>query len=198
MMASPTSGSASGQPSATPAAPATTAQGGQPVGARVQPVGDQRRRADLAPDPDPVLRDELVAEEADHAGRGHPPQVLHRRGIEQAAHRLHPGHDRRGGNHDHDEQAGEVLSSPVPVRVAAVRWPTPEPERHPQRDGGAGVGDVVHGVSEQRDRPRERHHGALQDGGDQQGDEADLQRPDAAVAGLQRGVDEVGGVVAVR
>lgn len=57
--------------------------------------------------PDPA-RDELVAEETCDAGGRNPSQVLDRRRIEQAAHRLGLGNDGGGGDDDHDEQAGEA------------------------------------------------------------------------------------------
>ena len=50
-------------------------EAGEPVGAGVQPVGDQRGGSDPASGADPVLGDHLVTEEADHTGDGE-----HRRG----------------------------------------------------------------------------------------------------------------------
>ena len=71
-------------------------------------------------------------------------------------------------------------------------------ERDPQRDRGQGVGEVVDGVGQQRDRPGDQHDDQLRDRGGAEREQADLDRPDAGGAGFQRAVDAVGGVVAVR
>jgi len=48
------------------------------------------------------------------------------------------------------------------------------------------------------DRSADQHHDQLRGSGDAQAGQADLDRPDTLGAGLQRGVDRVGRVVAVR
>ena len=70
VMSRPTIGSASGKPSQTPIAPSDDGKAGQPVGAGVVAVGDQRRAVDLAADADAEHRHRLVAEKADDAGGG--------------------------------------------------------------------------------------------------------------------------------
>ena len=69
VISSPTIGSANGNPSMTPIGTEHDGQGGEPVGACVQPVGDQGRGPDPGADPDPVDRDQLVAGEPDQPGR---------------------------------------------------------------------------------------------------------------------------------
>jgi hypothetical protein len=51
-------------------------QRGEPVGAGMHAVGDQRRRVDLATDPDPVDGDQLVADEPDQPGRSTQPRFV--------------------------------------------------------------------------------------------------------------------------
>jgi hypothetical protein len=48
----------------------------------------------------------------------------------------------RHGDHDHDEQTGDVLQSSVFVIVATCRRAKAQRERDPQRDGGQGVAHV--------------------------------------------------------
>ena len=74
-MTSPTTGSAQRQPERDAAGAEQHGEAGEAVGAGVQSVGDQGGRADPAPDPDAVARDELVAGEADHGRGGDRPQV---------------------------------------------------------------------------------------------------------------------------
>ena len=67
-MSRPTIGSASGKPSITPIAPATTASEVNPSARAWSPVGDERCGTDLASHADPVESvHDLVAEEADDA-----------------------------------------------------------------------------------------------------------------------------------
>jgi len=60
----------------------------KPVGAGVQPISDQRGRADLPADPDPVPGDQFVAGETDDRGGRHRDQVGHRPRMHQPGHRL--------------------------------------------------------------------------------------------------------------
>ena len=70
-------------------------QRGQSVGAGVQPVGDQRGRADLAAGADPVPGRELVARESGQRGGGDRDQVRDVMRVQQAGDRL-VGGQRRG------------------------------------------------------------------------------------------------------
>jgi hypothetical protein len=118
----------------------------------VQPVSDQRGRADAAPDPDPVLRDDLVAGEPEHAGQRHRGQVVDVGRVEQAAYRL-DARDHRGGRDEHDDHdAGQILGPAEAVGVSPGGRPPAERERDRQRHRGQRVGDVVQGVAEQGDR----------------------------------------------
>ena len=76
VMSSPMIGSASGQPSGDTAGAEHDGQRGEPVGAGMQAVGDQRGRADLRGRRGCGRRaTELVAGEADQAGGGDPAEV---------------------------------------------------------------------------------------------------------------------------
>jgi alpha-ribazole phosphatase/probable phosphoglycerate mutase len=173
-------------------------QRGEPVRTGVQAVRDQRGRPDPAADPDPVARDELVAGEADQAGDDDDADVRDGLLVDQPAYGLVAGDDRGQGDHRDDEQPGQVLGPAVAVGVAAGAGTPAEDERDPQRDRGQRVGEVVHRVGQQRDRAGDQDDRQLRDRGRQQHDQADLRRPDAGGAGLQRRVDRAGGVVAVR
>ena len=70
-------------------------QRGESVGAGVESVGDQGRRADPAADADAVDGDEFVADEADESGGGDPSEVFDRDGVDEAAYRFDGGD--RGG-----------------------------------------------------------------------------------------------------
>jgi len=64
--------------------PAHDGEGGEPVSAGVEPVGDQRGRTDLAPDADAVERDELVAGEPDETSGDDDQRVLDGSGVGQS------------------------------------------------------------------------------------------------------------------
>ena len=112
VMSSPMIGSASGKPERDTAGAEQHGQRGEAVGAGVQPVGDQRGRADPAADADAVERDEFVADEADEAGGGDPADVLDRRRVDQPADRLVAGDDR--GQRDHRDTNSPARSSARP------------------------------------------------------------------------------------
>ena len=120
-MSSPTTGSAQSQPSATPARAEQHGQRGEAVGAGVQPVGDQRRRADLAAGPDAVPGDQLVAREPDQRRGGDRDQVRDAAAGASGGHRLVGGQRRGRGDGQHDHDPGQVLGPAVAVGVAAGR-----------------------------------------------------------------------------
>jgi len=65
-------------------------QAGEPVGAGVEPIGDEGGRADAAPDADAVAGDQFVAGEPDEPGCRDPAGTLDVAGVEQAFDRV-PG-----------------------------------------------------------------------------------------------------------
>src|SRR5215216_6064509 len=110
-----------------------------------------------------------------------------------------PRREKRGaGDHQDDEDARQILRSTVAVRVAAVRGATADGERQPQRNRGGRVGEVVDGVGEQRNRAAEEDDHELQQRGGAQREQRDFYDADALGRALQRVVDAVGGIVAVR
>lgn len=64
----------------------TTASEGEPVGAGVQPVRDQRGRSDPPTDPDPVRRDPSVAHEPDELRHDQRADVLDGMRLDQPSH----------------------------------------------------------------------------------------------------------------
>jgi hypothetical protein len=135
-----------------PARPGQHGQRGEPVGAGVPAVGDQRGGADPAPGPDPVAGHQLVAREAEDGRDGHGGQVGDRPRVRQPLDGGEGGH--RAGDRDHgdDGRAGQVLGPAVAIGVPAGRTAPAEHEGHPERDRGQRVGRVVQRVAEQRDR----------------------------------------------
>ena len=170
----------------------------EPVGAGVQPVGNEGRGADAASDPDAIHGDKLIADEADQSGGGDPADVVDRDRIGQATYRFHAGDDRRQRDHRDHEESCNVLGATETVGVAAGCWPDAQRERDPQRDRRERVGEVVDGVGEQCHRSRDDHDHHLGERGRHQRQKADLHRADTGGTGLQGIVDAVGGVVAVR
>ena len=182
----------------TPMAPRTTASEVNPSMRACTPSATRAAEPIRPADPDAVDGHGLVAGEADQAGDQHPPEVVQRLRVEQPVDRLPGGNDRRQRDDGDDEQPGQVFGAAVAVGVAPGGRPAAEHERDPERDRGQGVGEVVDGVGEQRDRTADEHDDQLQGGGAEQDEQADFHRPDALCAGLQGIVDRVGGVVAVR
>ena len=173
-------------------------QRGQPVGAGVQAVGDQRGRADPPSGADAIPGRQLVAREADERRHGDRNQVRHGPGMQQPAERRVGGQRRGRRDRHHDHDPGEVLGPPVAIGVATGRRAAGEQERDRERHRGERVGGVVQRVAEQGDRPRRRRHGRLDDRGRPEHGERDPQRSHALGAGFQGRVDLVGGLVRMR
>jgi hypothetical protein len=173
-------------------------QRGQPVGAGMQAVGDQRRRADLAPGANPVPGRQLVAREADERRDGDHGQIGHVPGVQQPAERRVGGQRRGGGDRQHDHDPGEVLGPPVAVGIAAGRRAAGEHERDREWHRGQRVGGVVQRVAEQGDRPGHHRHGRLDARGRPEHGERDPQRSHALRAGFEGRVDLIGGLVRMR
>jgi len=128
-------------------------QAGEPVGARMQAVGNEGRAADPPADPDPIPRDDLVADEPDDGGARDGPQVGDGAGVDEPVDRFvgcQPAGER---DHRDHEQATQILGPSVAVGVARSGRTAREPERDQQRHGSERVGDVVQGIAEERDRP---------------------------------------------
>jgi hypothetical protein len=173
-------------------------QRGQPVGAGVQAVGDQRRRADLPASADPVPGRQLVAREADERRDGDRGQIGYVPRVQQPAERRVGGQrrGRRDGQHDHDP--GEILGPAEAVGIAAGRRAAGQHERDRERHRGQRVGGVVQRVAEQRDRPGHHRHGRLNARGRPEHSERDPQRSHALRAGFEGRVDLIGGLVRMR
>ena len=177
--------------------PSDDRERGQPVGPGVVPVGDERGRADRAADPDPVERDGLVADEADEPGGEDDRDVRHRLGVDEPADGLVGGEDRRRGDHQEDEQPGEVLGAAVAEGVAAGRGASADGEGDPERDRGEGIAEVVDRVGEQGDRARDEHDGELGDRGDPEDRGARSSGRGCRAVARQGVVDRVARIVAV-
>ena len=112
---------------------------GEAVGTGMQPVRDQRCRADVAPHPDPVARDQLVPGEAHQAGDGDRPQVARVAAGDQPTHRRVGRHQGRDADDEDDRDARQVLGATEAVGVAAGRRTPAEPEGDRERDRGQRV-----------------------------------------------------------
>lgn len=69
VITSPMTGSAQIHPTATPAAPSSTARLVNPSARGVEPIGYEGSRADPAADPDTVARHQLIPSESNHCGQ---------------------------------------------------------------------------------------------------------------------------------
>lgn len=89
------------------------------------------------------------------------------------------GGDCGEGDHENDEQPREIFGTAEPVGVAARGCTPAEDEGNPQRNSGERVGEIMDGISQERDGTAEDDHDSLKDGCDQQDQKADLQSTDA-------------------
>ena len=119
-------------------------------------------------------------------------------GMPQAVDRLPRGHHAREGDHQDDEDAGDVLGPAVAVGEPAVGRPAAEAERQPQRQGGQRIGDVVQAVAQEGHGPTGPGDDELEHGGRRQPDQGDLEGPDALPAVLEGAVDDDAAVAVPR
>jgi hypothetical protein len=117
----------------------------------MQSVGDEGGRSDAAADSYVVGGNDLVASEADQTGNDHNESMSQGLWVEESSDRLPPSDQRGQANHDDDEDSGGILGAPEPIGVTARRWSATEDERHPERDRGKSVSEVVNRVRQQRD-----------------------------------------------
>ena len=119
-------------------------------------------------------------------------------GVDEAADRLVSGDDGRQRDHGDDEDAGQVFGAAVAVGVAPGGRSTAEDEGDPQRQAVRASEKLWMVSASSATEPVRMTTTACATRGDEQGDQADLDGADTVGAGLQGGVDRVGGVVAVR
>ena len=149
----PTSGSASGKPSQTPTTPDQHRQRGQAVRSGVVAVGHQRGAADALAGPNPVLRAPArCPKQPTTAAAATQPSWSIGCGWSSFCERLPGGNDRRRGDHQHDEDAGQVLGPPVAVGVARVGGRRPSEKASQSGIAVGGVGKVMDRVGQQRRR----------------------------------------------
>ena len=101
------------------------AEADEAVGAGMVPVRDQRRAVESPACSRPDLGCELVAGEADHAGRCQPPEVRERVRVDEPEDRLDERHDRADEDRPDDGDPGP------PLAASAA-----QEEGHPERDCG--------------------------------------------------------------
>jgi len=146
-------------------------------------VRDERRALDLLADPDAKRGDGLIAEEADDRSGSHRPEIAHRLRVQESPHRLVTRDRRAEGDRQDDGDAGQILDPAVAVGKPRAGLPAGQRERHPQRQGGGRVAEVVDGVGQQGDAAREPHDHHLDQRGREQAGEGPLEGPDASRGG---------------
>lgn len=191
-------GSASGNPSATPPAEHSTASEVNPSVRACSPSAIRGGRADAVPNPDAVEGNPLVADESDQPGQGDPADMLDLLRVDQAGDGFVTGDDGRHRDHRDHERPGQVLDATESVGISASGGLGAQRERDPQRHRGQRISEVVDGVGGQRNRPRHHHDHNLDERGQPENQQADLDRTDPCRSGFQGVVDAVGGVVGVR
>lgn len=172
-------------------------EGGEAIGPGVGAVGDECRRADASSDPSPPLRHQLVPQEADHACRGHGPQVVDLPRVGQSTEGFPARQHSRGDDQDHDNHTGEILRATQAVGEASSGCPPAEKQRNADGQDRQRVGEVVDGVAEQGNRAGHGDHHSLQNASGQQCDEGPHERAHAEATCLEGRIEPVARVVAV-
>ena len=131
-----------------PARPQQHRQRRQPIGTRMQPVRDQRRRPDPAPGADPVPCRQLVPREPSQRRHRDRDQIRHMMRMNQAGHRLIRGQRRGRRDRQHGHDPRQVLRPAKPIGVPAGRRPAAQHERHPQRHGRQRIRRVMQRVTQ--------------------------------------------------
>ena len=152
-------------------------------------VGHERRAADLPADTDAEDCHRLVADESDDRRGHHRPQHLDGLRMHQPADRLVRRDRGTGCDCENDQQARKILHPPKPVGEPTRSTAPRKGERNTKRNGRRRVGEVMDGVSEQRNAAGQYDDDHLDQGGGHQADEGPLQRPKAPVGGRNRGID---------
>ena len=155
------------------------AEGDEPVRAGVVAVGRERGAVETPRTAQPHLSGDLVADEADQAGRRENPEVGERLRVDQPLDRLVESDAGRHEDREDDEQPRDLLGA----KRAQV-------EGDPEGDRSERVTEVVDQVGEERDRAgldedqrlRECRHG--------EHGEADEHRPDAFARARDRTIDQ--------
>jgi hypothetical protein len=124
--------------------------------------------------------------------------MRHRLRVQEPGDRGPAGECGRAGDHEDDDDAGQILGPAEPIGVRPRRRSPADDERDAQRDGGQRVGDVVQGVAEQRDRAGDQHDHHLDGRGGTEHGQRDPQGTQTLAGRLHRRVDLVGRVVRVR
>lgn len=168
---------------------------GETIRSRVQSIGDESRTPDLAPDPDPVPGNELVAGEANQCRTGDEPQVPHIPRVVETGDCFVGGEHTRQGDHGDDEQTAEVLGSSVSVGVTLGGRSTGQRKGNQQRYCRERVGHVVQGVSEKSNRTGRNDNAGLDCRSESEPGQADDQHAPAGCVSLQGVVDLLGSIV---
>src|SRR5438132_1218934 len=168
------------------------------VDAGMLAVGDQRGAPDLSPDTNPEDRDGLVASEANERREDHRPEVLDGPRLEQTRDRPEGRDEGTGEDRDDDRQPREVLRAPEAIGEATGRAASGEPEGDTEGERGRCVGEVVDGVGEERDAPRERDDDRLEERGRGEADAGPLERPEPTRSRRDRRIDDAVRVPVVR
>ena len=136
-------------------------------------VGDQRRAVEAFAAAEANLRGDLVADEADHTGRGEDPEMCQVLGMDQPLDRLVERDHRADEDRRHNAEPGPSLA-PCGAKEES------DPERHRCQ----AVAVVVDQISEQCDAPRGDEDDGLHDRRDRQDSKADRDSLKAQTAAL--------------
>ncbi len=132
----------------------------------------QRRRADAASNPNPVLGDGFIAHGPDHGRRHHQGQVGDLLRVDEAVDGLVASES--GGAEDNGKDG------------------------QPQRHGCQGIDRIVQGVAQESHRATRGHHKGLDSCGEEQDDKRDRHDPNAISTPFEDLIHRVFGIMGVR
>src|SRR6266498_1999081 len=110
-------------------------------------------------------------------------------GMQEPLDTLIPRDDCARENRKHDGYAGQVLDAAIAKGEPFARLLARKPECDRKRYRGRGITEIMNRIREQRHAPGDENDKQLQDGRSGETDERPLDRPESAVAGRNRGID---------
>src|SRR6266700_80156 len=125
------------------------------------PVGDERNTIDALAHGDFVLSENFVACYSNQGCRHTQVELCWGRAAGELLDGLDGSSDRAGDDHQHNEDAGQVLGAIVAIGVAVVGGAIGEYEGDPEGNSGQHIAEVVEGVGEKSRAAADARDGKL-------------------------------------
>src|SRR5260221_242562 len=162
---------------------------GQSIHPRMLAVSYKCRRPDLTPDTHAQDCYPFIAHKPDDGGGHHPPDIAERLWMEKLLIALVSSHQRTRENDQDNDDASDILRTPIPIGVTAVGRSKGQCEGDPERNSGEGIRKVMDGIRQQAHTATQQGNQQLKQGRHAQCHERDFECPDAPIARLHRFVD---------